>query len=215
MLSPHHRVGYLSCNSEDADIRRPCFLCHVYFEFILFILISLVIYSICNPPDKMSSSYLIYSPLPQQSPGNNFFIYIYTIYNGTLFPSVMETLKTCFHKIHDSHQAGIHLVASNLEIDLLHFSRNRCPGYFLWISWNPAGVQFNSTHFLCWGDKQTSLLWFAWLNAVLKFCIHANKTWNEKNDHLLPYLWQIIDVSALIVFCKVCFAKQYLIISHH
>lgn len=131
MLSPHHRVGYLSCNSEDADIHRPCFLCHVYFQFILFILISLVIYSICNPPDKMSSSYLIYSPLPQQSPGNNFFIYIYTLYNGTLFPSVMETLKTCFHKIHDSHQARIHLVASNLEIDLLHFSRNRCPGYFL------------------------------------------------------------------------------------
>lgn len=132
-----------------------------------------------------------------------------------MFPSVMETLKICFHKIHDSHQAWIHLVASNLEIDLLHFSRNRCPGYFLWISWNPAGVQFNSTHFLCWGDKQTSLLWFAWLNAVLKFCIHANKTWNEKNDLLLPYLWHIIDVSALIVFCKVCFVKQYLIISHH
>lgn len=179
MLSPHHRVGYLSCNSEDVDIHRLCFLCHVYFKFILFILISLAIYSICNPPDKMSSSYLIYSPLPQQSPGYNFYIYIY-IYNGTLFPSVMETLKTCFHKIHDSHQARIHFVASNLEIDLLHFSRNRCPGYFLWISWNPAGVQFNSTHFLCWGDKQTSLLWFAWLNTVLKFCIHANKTWNEK-----------------------------------
>lgn len=107
--------------TELVDICRPCFLCHVYFRFYLSILISLVIFYICNPLDKTSLTYLPPSPLILNEAFDLGVLGIFMLWKpvSVKFMSLarpFESLST----------------ASNLgKIDLLDISRNRCPGYFL------------------------------------------------------------------------------------